>query len=80
MKPVVTSFAVTMGIVLIATVLTGNAFADCCALGKIKPSVLLMPPGQHSATFLTASTSDGGAPIVGLWNVHYSSTVGGPSF
>jgi hypothetical protein len=80
MKPAVTRFAVTMGIVLVATVLTGNAFAECSAFTKIKPSALLMPQGRQSATFLTVSTSDGGAPIVGLWNVHYSSTVGGPSF
>jgi hypothetical protein len=80
MKPAVTRFAVTMGIVLVATVLTGNAFAECGALAKIKPSVLVMPQGRQSATFLTVSSSDGGAPIVGLWNVHYSSTLGGPSF
>jgi hypothetical protein len=80
MKPPVTKFAMTMGIVLIATVLTGNAFAECSALAKIKPSVLLMPQARQSATFLTVSNSDGGAPIVGLWNVHYSSTLGAPPF
>jgi hypothetical protein len=80
MKPAVTRIAVAMGIVLVVTVLTGNAFAECSAFGKIKPSALLMPQGRPSATFLTVSTSDGGAPIVGLWNVHYSSSLGVPPY
>jgi hypothetical protein len=82
----VTRFAMTLGIVLIATVLSGNAFADCGALAKIKPIALFMPQlsNGQSATFLLvsarASDDAGGAPIVGLWNVHYTSELGLPPY
>jgi hypothetical protein len=88
MKPAVTRFAVIVGIVLAAMVLNGNAFAQCAALAKIKPSALFMPQlsARQSATFLPVAASgsdrtvDGGAPIVGLWDVLYTSSLGAPSY
>jgi hypothetical protein len=80
MKPAVTRIVISMGIVLLATVLKGNAFAECSSLGKIKPSVLLMPQGKTIGHFPDGLYHRRRAPIVGLWNVHYASTVGAPPF
>lgn len=87
MKPSITRFAVTLGVFVVVTLFTGNAPAECGAAAKIKANALIMPPlaGQRSDTFLPVAalfdrSVDGAAPIVGLWDVHYTSNLGAPPF
>jgi len=74
MKPPLKKFALAVGISLIGTLLSGNAFAGCGDSTKSKLGASMLPQmwdGQ-SGSFLPISASSSDDRIVGMWHVTFT--------
>ena len=74
MKPPLKKFALAVGIILIGTLLSGNAFAGCGDSTKSKLGASMLPQmwdGQ-SGSFLPISASSSDDRIVGMWHVTFT--------
>jgi hypothetical protein len=74
MKSVLNKLTLAMGIVLMGTLLSGEAFAACGDSTKSKPGASLLPQlweGQ-SGSFLPISASSSDDRIVGMWHVTFT--------
>ena len=74
MKSALTKFAVTLGIILIGMLVSGEAFAGCGDSTKSKPGASLLPQmwdGQ-SGSFLPISANSSDDRIVGMWHATFT--------
>ena len=74
MKSVLNKLTLAMGIVLMGTLLSGDAFAACGDSTKSKPGASLLPQlweGQYGS-FLPISASSSDDRIVGMWHVTFT--------
>jgi hypothetical protein len=74
MKSALNKFTLALGIVLIGTLLSGNAFAGCGDSAKSKPGASLLPQSWDglSGSFLPVSASSSEDRIVGMWHVTFT--------
>lgn len=69
MKPAVNHFAIAVGALLMATLLTGTSFASC---GDSKSKLVPQAWDGQSGSFLPISASSSDDPIVGMWHVTFT--------
>ena len=74
MKPPLKKFALAVGIILIGTLLSSNAFAGCgdSTKSKLGASVLPQMWDGQSGSFLPISASSSDDRIVGMWHVTFT--------
>jgi hypothetical protein len=74
MKPALSTFTLALGIILMGSLPSGNAFAACEGQGKFNPGASLLPQSWNGqlGSFLPAAASASDDPIVGMWHVTFT--------
>ena len=74
MKSTFKKFTLSLGIILMGTLLSGKAFAACGDIAKSKPGASLLPQSWdgQSGSLLPISASSSDDRIVGMWHVIFT--------